>query len=283
MNAYSEDLRKKVVEAVIERQTVSPSTTCVTVTTASNLPSSSSSMGEQPTENSRAVVSSVVLARGAVVSSIISVFRVEAVSSSDPFWVSPPSPLQPTSKPATASAVASSTRIFVSPVPPRGKHSDRAGLTPRDETYPYRLRPFEKPSSPVGGPRSGVGTVWQEAERGTSYAGDTDRGRDRHSPTPANTTIREESGLGGAERLKQLVGAVLLALALVLGGCGGDVQEEQQDVEEEQQDVEEAKKELEQEQKEVQEEQREVQEARDEQQDEQPLDPERDKEKNEEQ
>ena len=89
--------------------------------------------------------------------------------------------------------------------------------------------------------------------------------------------------MGGAERLKQLVGAVLLALALVLGGCGGDVQEEQQDVEEEQQDVEEAKKELEQEQKEVQEEQKEVQEARDEQQDEQPLDPERDKEKNEEQ
>ena len=167
--------------------------------------------------------------------------------------------------------------------PPRGKHSDRAGLSPRDETYPHRLRPFEKSSSPVGGPHSGVGTVWQEAERGTSYAGDTDRGRDRYNPAPADTTIREESGLGGAERLKQLVGAVLLALALVLGGCGGDVQEEQQDVEEEQQDVEEAKKELEQEQKEVQEEQGEVQEARDEQQDEQPLDPERDKEKNEEQ
>lgn len=63
------------------------------------------------------------------------------------------------------------------------------------------------------------------------------------------TAIGKESILGGVERSRLLVGAVLFALALaLLGGCGGsDVQEERQDVQEagqdfqeEQQDVEEA-------------------------------------------
>ena len=63
----------------------------------------------------------------------------------------------------------------------------------------------------------------------------------------------------------------------------GDVQEEQQDVEEEQQDAEEGQKELEQEEQEVRQEQQDVQEARDVQQEEHPQDPQRDKEKNEEQ
>ena len=76
-----------------------------------------------------------------------------------------------------------------------------------------------------------------------------------------------------AERSRLFAGAILLALALVLGGCGGnEAQEEQQDVQEEQQDVQEAKEELEQEQKDVQEEQQDVekeqQEIREEQQDE---------------
>lgn len=65
----------------------------------------------------------------------------------------------------------------------------------------------------------------------------------------SGTAIGKESILGGVERSRLLVGAVLLALALaLLGGCGGsDVQEERQDVQEagqdfqeEQQDVEEA-------------------------------------------
>ena len=71
------------------------------------------------------------------------------------------------------------------------------------------------------------------------------------------------------KHLRLLIGTVLLALTLVLSGCGGDPQEEQQDVEEAQQQVEE--------------EQKDVEEARDEQQEEQPQDPQRDKEKNEEQ
>ena len=58
-----------------------------------------------------------------------------------------------------------------------------------------------------------------------------------------------------AERFKLFTGAVLLALALVLGGCGGDVQEEQQDVQEEQKYVEEQQKEAEEEQPDIQKEQ----------------------------
>ena len=58
-----------------------------------------------------------------------------------------------------------------------------------------------------------------------------------------------------AARLKVLKGVVLLALALILGGCGGnEAQEEQQDVQEEQQDVQEAQEDLEQEQQEIKEE-----------------------------
>ncbi len=64
-----------------------------------------------------------------------------------------------------------------------------------------------------------------------------------------------------AARLKVLTGVVLLALALILGGCGGnEAQEEQQDVKEEQQDVQEAQEDLEQEQKDVEEEQQEIKE-----------------------
>jgi uncharacterized protein YlxW (UPF0749 family) len=75
------------------------------------------------------------------------------------------------------------------------------------------------------------------------------------------------------ERLRVFTGVALLALALILGGCGGnEAQEEQQDVKEEQEDVQEAQKELEQEQKDVEEEQQDVeqekQEIREEQQDE---------------
>ena len=40
-----------------------------------------------------------------------------------------------------------------------------------------------------------------------------------------------------ANRLKLLVGAVLLAPALILGGCVGNIEEEQQDVKEAQQQV----------------------------------------------
>ncbi len=66
-----------------------------------------------------------------------------------------------------------------------------------------------------------------------------------------------------AARLKVLTGVVLLALALILGGCGGnEAQEEQQDVQEEQQDVQEAREDLEQEQKDVEEEQQEIKEER---------------------
>lgn len=55
------------------------------------------------------------------------------------------------------------------------------------------------------------------------------------------------------KQLRLLIGAVLLALALALGGCGGgDVQEEQKDVQEEQKDVEEAKQEAREEQQDVQ-------------------------------
>jgi uncharacterized protein YlxW (UPF0749 family) len=76
-----------------------------------------------------------------------------------------------------------------------------------------------------------------------------------------------------AARLKVLTGVVLLALALLLGGCGGnEAQEEQQDVQEEQQDVQEAQEDLEQEQKDVEEEQQDVeqeqQEIKEERQDE---------------
>ncbi|HEX8259054.1 MAG TPA: hypothetical protein VF558_02040 [Rubrobacteraceae bacterium] len=76
-----------------------------------------------------------------------------------------------------------------------------------------------------------------------------------------------------AARLKVLTGVVLLALALILGGCGGnEAQEEQQDVQEEQQDVQEAQEDLEQEQKDVEEEQQDVeqeqQEIKEERQDE---------------
>jgi len=77
---------------------------------------------------------------------------------------------------------------------------------------------------------------------------------------------RRESGLSRVKRLRLLIGAVLLALALVLGGCGGDVQQEQKDVQEEQKDVQEAQKELEEEQKDVKEEQKDVQEAQQEDQ-----------------
>ena len=101
---------------------------------------------------------------------------------------------------------------------------------------------------------------------------------------PPSTVIRGESDLRSVvKHLRMLIGAVLLALTLALGGCGNDVQEEQQEVEEEQQEVEEAQEDLEQEKRDVQEEQQEVQEARDEQQEEQPQDAQRDKEKNEEQ
>jgi sensor domain CHASE-containing protein len=76
-----------------------------------------------------------------------------------------------------------------------------------------------------------------------------------------------------AARLKVLTGAVLLALALILGGCGGnEAQEEQQDVKEEQQDVQEVQEDLEQEQQDVEEEQQDVeqeqQEIKEERQDE---------------
>ena len=98
--------------------------------------------------------------------------------------------------------------------------------------------------------------------------------------------IGKESGLDGvARRLRLLVGAVLLALTLALGACGGnDVQEEQEDVQEagqefqeEQQDVQEAEpgeaKEEEQEdvqeaQENLQQEQQDVEEAQQEEQEE---------------
>lgn len=61
-------------------------------------------------------------------------------------------------------------------------------------------------------------------------------------------------------QLRLLIGAVLLALALALGGCGGgDVQEEQKDVQEEQKDVQEEQKDVEEAKQEVQEEQQDVQ------------------------
>ena len=66
-----------------------------------------------------------------------------------------------------------------------------------------------------------------------------------------------------AARLKVLTGVVLLALALILGGCGGnEAQEEQQDVQEEQQDVQEVQEDLRKEQKDVEEEQQEIKEER---------------------
>ena len=73
--------------------------------------------------------------------------------------------------------------------------------------------------------------------------------------------------------LEGTYGAVLLALALILGGCGGnEAQEEQQDVKEEQQDVQEVQEDLEQEQQDVEEEQQDVeqeqQEIKEERQDE---------------
>lgn len=76
-----------------------------------------------------------------------------------------------------------------------------------------------------------------------------------------------------ADRSRLFAGVILLALALILGSCGGnEAQEEQQDVQEEQQDVQEVQEDLEQEQKDVQEEQQDVekeqQEIREEQQDE---------------
>ena len=75
-----------------------------------------------------------------------------------------------------------------------------------------------------------------------------------------------------AERLRLFTGVILLALALILGGCGGnEAQGEQQDVKEEPEDVQGAQEELEQEQKDVEEEQQDVeqekQEIREEQQD----------------
>ncbi len=62
-----------------------------------------------------------------------------------------------------------------------------------------------------------------------------------------------------AGRFKLFAGAFLLALALIMGGCGGnEAQEEQQDVQEEQEDVQEAQEDLEQEQKDVEKEQQDV-------------------------
>ena len=102
--------------------------------------------------------------------------------------------------------------------------------------------------------------------------------------------LERRAVLSGVKRLRLLMGAVLLALAMALGSCGGNVQEEQQDVQEAQQEVEEEQKDVDEEQKDVdeaekeaKEEQKDVQEARDEQQEDQPQDPERDKERNEEQ
>ena len=60
------------------------------------------------------------------------------------------------------------------------------------------------------------------------------------------------------DRLRVFTGMVLLALALILGGCGGnEAQEEQQDVQEEQEDVQE---DLEQEQQDVEQEKQEIKE-----------------------
>ncbi len=64
-----------------------------------------------------------------------------------------------------------------------------------------------------------------------------------------------------AKRLRLLVGGILLAPALVLGGCGGDVQEEQQDVKEAQKDVEEEQQDVKEAQQKVKEEQKDVKEA----------------------
>lgn len=70
-----------------------------------------------------------------------------------------------------------------------------------------------------------------------------------------------EEVLDTARHLRLLVGTVLLALTLALGGCGGsDVKEEQQDVKEEQKDVQEEQKDVEAEQKDVEEAEKEAQE-----------------------
>jgi sRNA-binding protein len=61
--------------------------------------------------------------------------------------------------------------------------------------------------------------------------------------------------------LRLLVGAVLLALILVLGGCVGDVEEEQQDVKEAQQQVKEEQQDVKEAQQQVKEEQQDVKEA----------------------
>jgi uncharacterized protein HemX len=72
--------------------------------------------------------------------------------------------------------------------------------------------------------------------------------------------------LSGVKHLRLLAGAILIALTLALGGCGGnDVQEEQQDVEEAQQRVEEEQKDVEEAEKDVEEEREHVHEAREEQ------------------
>ncbi len=87
------------------------------------------------------------------------------------------------------------------------------------------------------------------------------RGPGRNGFGAAQCGVRRgASGLSRVERLRLLVGAVLLALALALGGCGGDVQEEQKDVKEEQKDVKEEQKDVEEAQKQVEEEQKDVEE-----------------------
>jgi outer membrane murein-binding lipoprotein Lpp len=76
---------------------------------------------------------------------------------------------------------------------------------------------------------------------------------------------RGVSDLRLIKRLKLLVGAVLLAMTLVLSGCVGDVVEEQQDVKEAKQQVEEEQKDVKEAQQQVVEEQKDVKEAQQEQ------------------